>query len=98
VLPINAMLGKIIPFLVWLHLRRQLPARVRVPAMQTLLPPAMQWIQVMLVLFAWLCLLMLPIAPARLALPAGLLFALSQASLGALLLYVLSRYVQLAKT
>ncbi|GLR14932.1 hypothetical protein GCM10007907_37220 [Chitinimonas prasina] len=98
VLPINAMLGKIIPFLVWLHLRRQLPAHVRVPAMQTLLPPALQWIQVMLVLFAWLCLLMLPIAPARLALPAGLLFAASQASLGGLLLYVLSRYLQLAKT
>ena len=38
-MPVNAMLGKIIPFLVFLHLRRQIPAGKRVPTMQAVLPP-----------------------------------------------------------
>jgi MFS family permease len=37
-LPVNAMLVKIIPFLVFLHLRRRLPARSKIPPMQMLLP------------------------------------------------------------
>ncbi|QNM95141.1 hypothetical protein [Chitinimonas koreensis] len=95
VLPVNAMLGKIIPFLAWLHLRKRLPARVRVPPMQALLPPAVQRVQVGLVLLAWAGLLALPLAPDRLAGPAGIAFAVSQGLLGGMLLHVLGQFVRL---
>ena len=63
VLPVNAMLGKIIPFLIFLHLRRQTPAGRRVPTMQAVLPPQrLQW-QARLVLLALVLLLLLPLAP-----------------------------------
>jgi hypothetical protein len=92
VLPLNAMLGKIIPFLVFLHLRRQIPAGTRVPTMQAVLPPVrLKW-QARLVLSAYLLLLALPLAPQMLALPAGLAFAASQATMGALLMLTLFRY------
>lgn len=92
VLPLNAMLGKIIPFLVFLHLRRQTPTGRRVPTMQAVLPPQrLRW-QARLVLAALAALLLLPLAPAALALPAGLLFAASQALMGALLMQTLLRY------
>jgi hypothetical protein len=97
VLPVNAMLGKIIPFLAWLHLRKRLPARIRVPAMQTLLPPAVQRGQAGLALLSLAGLLVLPLAPASLVLPVGLLFSLSQAWLGAQLLWVLSRFIRLLR-
>lgn len=92
VLPLNAMLGKIIPFLVFLHLRRQIPAGRRVPTMQAVLPPQrLRW-QARLVLAAYAALMLLPLAPSALAAPAGLLFAASQAGMGALLMFTLLRY------
>lgn len=92
VLPVNAMLGKIIPFLVFLHLRRQIPAGRRVPTMQAVLPPQrLQW-QARLVLLAMLLLLLLPLAPAELAAVAGIAFAASQGLMGALLMLTLLRY------
>ncbi|MBI3285048.1 MAG: hypothetical protein HYZ65_09415 [Burkholderiales bacterium] len=92
VLPVNAMLGKIIPFLVFLHLRRQIPAGRRVPTMQAVLPPQrLQW-QARMVLLALALLLALPLAPSPLAVPAGLAFALSQGWMGGALLLTLLRY------
>jgi len=92
VLPVNAMMGKIVPFLVFLHLRRQTPAGRRVPAMQVILPPQRLLWQARLVLLALLLLLLLPLAPAALATVAGLVFAASQGLLGALMLTSLFRY------
>ena len=92
VLPVNAMLGKIIPFLVFLHLRRQIPTGRRVPTMQAVLPPQrLRW-QAWLVLSALMLLLCLPIAPELLAPLAGVAFAISQAYMGSLLLLTLLRY------
>jgi hypothetical protein len=92
VLPVNAMLGKIIPFLVFLHLRRQTPAGQRVPTMQAVLPPQrLKW-QARLVLLALALLLLLPLAPSQGALVAGLAFAASQAMMASLLLMTLLRY------
>lgn len=92
VLPVNAMMGKIIPFLVFLHLRRQTPAGRRVPAMQVILPPQRLLWQARLVLLALLLLLLLPLAPMALTTFAGLVFAASQGLLGALMLMTLFRY------
>lgn len=92
VLPVNAMLGKIIPFLVFLHLRRQIPAGRRVPTMQAVLPPQrLKW-QARLLLLALLLLLLLPLMPSVFAVVAGLAFALSQATMGALLMLCLFSY------
>jgi hypothetical protein len=92
VLPVNAMLGKIIPFLVFLHLRRQTPPGQRVPAMQVVMPPQrLKW-QARLVLLALLVLLILPLAPEALATIAGIIFAASQALMGMLLVLTLLRY------
>ncbi|GAB3256434.1 hypothetical protein [Chitinimonas naiadis] len=93
VLPVNAMLGKIVPFLVWLRLRKCLPARVKVPAMQTLLRPALLRVQTGLVLLALTLLLILPVEPVLCARLAGATFALSQAWLGVLLLRVVYRFL-----
>ncbi len=92
VLPVNAMLGKIIPFLVFLHLRRQTPMGQRVPTMQAVLPPQRLLWQARMVLLAFCLLLLLPLAPAWLATAAGLVFSLSQGYLGSLLLLCLLRY------
>lgn len=92
VLPVNAMLGKIIPFLVFLHLRRQTPMGQRVPTMQVVLPPQRLLWQARMVLLAFCLLLLLPLAPAWLATAAGLVFSLSQGYLGCLLLLCLLRY------
>ncbi|CAN5877192.1 hypothetical protein BH11PSE12_BH11PSE12_19020 [soil metagenome] len=92
VLPVNAMLGKIIPFLVFLHLRRQTPAGRRVPTMQAVLPPQrLKW-QARLVLLAMTILLLLPLAPSVFVIPAGVVFAASQGFMGALLMLTLLRY------
>lgn len=92
VLPVNAMLGKIIPFLVFLHLRRQIPAGRRVPTMQAVLPPRrLQW-QARLVLLALALLLALPFAPSVLAPLAGLAFAAAQGWMGGILALTLLRY------
>jgi hypothetical protein len=92
VLPVNAMLGKIIPFLVFLHLRRQIPMGRRVPTMQAVLPPRrLKW-QARLLLLALLLLLLLPVMPSMLASAAGLAFALSQGMMGALLMLCLFSY------
>ncbi len=92
VLPVNAMLGKIVPFLVFMHLRRQIPARCRVPAMQAVLPPQrLQW-QARLALLALALLLLLPLAPALFAVLAGLTFAAAQGLMGVLLILTLLRY------
>jgi len=92
VMPVNAMLGKIIPFLVFLHLRRQTPVGRRVPTMQDVLAPAyLRW-QARLLMLALLLLLLLPLAPQEMAMPAGLVFAASQAALAALLMRALLRY------
>ncbi|SOY68026.1 hypothetical protein [Cupriavidus taiwanensis] len=82
VLPVTAMLGKIVPFLVWLHLRRLLPRRARVPAMQAIIRPGRQRAQAWLLLAAYALLLALPLAPAPLARAGGLLLALANAWLG----------------
>jgi hypothetical protein len=92
VLPVNAMLGKIIPFLVFLHLRRQIPAGRRVPTMQAVLPPQrLKW-QARSILLALCLLLLLPVMPSVFAPLAGLAFALSQAVMGALLMLCLFSY------
>ncbi|NUO87838.1 MAG: hypothetical protein HOQ37_17235, partial [Cupriavidus sp.] len=82
VLPVTAMLGKIVPFLVWLHLRRMLPPRARVPAMQAIIAPGWQRGQAWLLLAAYAVLLALPLAPALLARVGGLLLAGANAWLG----------------
>lgn len=92
VMPINAMLGKIIPFLIFLHLRRQIPMGRRVPSMQVVLPPErLRW-QARAVCFSLLSLLLLPLAPMPLKYLAGLSFAISQAMLALFLLMSLFRY------
>lgn len=92
VMPVNAMLGKIIPFLIFLHLRRQIPMGTRVPSMQVVLPPVrLRW-QAYLLSLSLLCLLLMPIAPGILRYLAGLSFALSQALLAIFLLLSLARY------
>ena len=92
VLPVNAMLGKIIPFLVFLHLRRQIVAGRRVPTMQAVLPPQrLKW-QARCVLSALLLLLILPLAPEVFRVIAGVMFALSQGLMAALLMLTLFRY------
>lgn len=94
VFPVNAMLGKIIPFLVFLHLRRQTPLGRRVPSMQMVLPPVrLRW-QAWVVCASLLGLLSLPLAPGSLQIPVGLLFASSQGMLAAFLLLSLFRYRQ----
>ncbi|MFZ6719205.1 hypothetical protein [Undibacterium sp. Ji49W] len=92
VLPVNAMLGKIIPFLIFLHLRRQTPMGQRVPTMQAVLPPQRLLWQARLVLLAFGLLLLLPLAPIWLTPIAGIAFSLSQACLGGLLIMCLMRY------
>lgn len=92
VMPVNAMLGKIIPFLIFLHLRRQTPIGQRVPSMQVILPPSrLRW-QAYSVVLALLCLLYLPIAPLHGKYLAGIVFAFSQAMLAVMLLMSLARY------
>ena len=60
--------------------------------MQAVLPPPrLRW-QARAVLAAYAILMLLPLAPHALALPAGLAFAASQALMGALLLLTLLRY------
>lgn len=92
VLPVNAMLGKIIPFLVFMHLRRQTPAGQRVPTMQAVLPPQHLLWQTRAVLLAYALLMLLPLAPALLATAAGIAFSISQGYLGSLLIMCLLRY------
>ena len=92
VLPVNAMLGKIIPFLVFMHLRRQTPMGQRVPTMQAVLPPQRLLWQARAVLLAFALLMLLPMAPAWLATAAGIAFSISQAYLGSLLILCLLRY------
>ncbi|SOZ11174.1 hypothetical protein [Cupriavidus taiwanensis] len=91
VLPVTAMLGTIVPFLVWLHLRRLLPPRARVPAMQAIIAPGGQRAQAWLLLAAYAVLLALPVAPALLARVGGLLLAGANAWLGWQLLAALRR-------
>lgn len=92
VMPVNAMLGKIIPFLVFLHLRRQIPMGKRVPSMQVILPPQrLRW-QAWTLIFSLFCLLLIPISPELLKLIAGLSFAISQAMLATFLLMSLFSY------
>ncbi|MDP1977447.1 hypothetical protein [Undibacterium sp.] len=92
VLPVNAMLGKIIPFLVFLHLRKQTPAGQRVPTMQEILPPRRLQLQARMLLLALLLLFLLPLAPNFLAVAAGLAFAISQGMLASFLMLALLRY------
>jgi hypothetical protein len=92
VMPVNAMLGKIIPFLIFLHLRRQIPLGRRVPSMHVVLPPhRLRW-QAWIVIFSLVCLMLIPIGPSPLRIVAGLSFAMSQAMLGILLIASLFRY------
>jgi hypothetical protein len=96
-LPVNAMLGKIVPFLVWLNLRKRLPARTRIPAVQSLLPPSKLRLQAALLIGALGALLALPFAPRGLTVVAGLLLATSQAWLAVVLLGVLTRGLRLLR-
>lgn len=95
VFPVNAMLGKIIPFLIFLHLRRQIPLGIRVPTMQAVLPPKrLQW-QARLLILSLVLLLLVPLATLSspiFRIVAGLSFALSQAMMGSLLMMSLFRY------
>lgn len=97
VLPVTAMLGKIVPFLAWLHLRRLLPPRARVPAMQAIIAPARQQRQAWLLLAAYLLLLAVPLAPAWLARAGGVLLAAANAWLGWQLLGALRCMRQMRK-
>lgn len=92
VLPVNAMLGKIIPFLVFLHLRRQLPQGRRVPSMQQVLPPLQIRWQSRLVLLSLLLLMLAGGWPGFFRVAAGISFAASQAMLAVLLLKTVFRY------
>lgn len=96
VLPVNAMLGKIIPFLVFLHLRRQIPIDhahpLPIPTMQEIILPSHLLWQTRSVLLAFLLLLALPFFSPALRVIAGLLFAASQALMAFLLLSALFRY------
>ncbi|CAJ0698192.1 hypothetical protein LMG19089_02037 [Ralstonia edaphis] len=85
VLPANAMLGKIIPFMIWMHLRKRVPRHVRLPAMQTLIGKRQQHWHARLLLLVLLALLLVPLQPERMAVTAGMLFALSHVWLGAML-------------
>lgn len=92
VMPVNAMLGKIIPFLIFLHLRRQTPMGKRVPSMQVILPPqGLRW-QAYSLILSLLCLLLLPVAPLFFKYLGGVTFALSQALIAILMLMSLARY------
>jgi hypothetical protein len=92
VFPVNAMLGKIIPFLIFHHLRRQIPLGIRVPTMQAILPvQRLKW-QARIACFTLLLLLSLPALPEKMRIVAGLSFALSQTLLGSFLLMSLFRY------
>lgn len=96
VFPVNAMLGKIIPFLVFLHLRRQIAidhaAPKRIPTMQEIiLPLHLRW-QARLVMCSLCLLLFVPVSPPIFLPLAGLSFAASQAMLAILLLRALFRY------
>lgn len=85
VLPVNAMLGKIIPFMVWMHLRRRVPRHVRLPAMQTLIGERQQHWHARMLLLTLLALLLVPLQPEPMAALAGMLFALSHVWLGVML-------------
>lgn len=96
VFPVNAMLGKIIPFLVFLHLRHQIPidhaVPKRIPTMQEIiLPQHLRW-QARLLISSLCLLLLLPLSPGFLLPIAGINFAASQALLASLLLRALFRY------
>jgi hypothetical protein len=92
VFPVNAMLGKIIPFLIFVHLRRQIPLGIRVPTMQAVLPPQrLKW-QALLLCLSLFLLLLIPLSPHALRPFAGISVALSQAMLGYFLLASLFRY------
>lgn len=97
VLPVNAMLGKIIPFMVWMHLRRRVPRYVRLPAMQTLIGEPQQHWHARLLLLVLLALLLVPLQPAWMVVPAGLLFALSHVWLGAMLCRALLTFRRVAR-
>jgi hypothetical protein len=92
VAPINAMLGKIIPFLVFLHLRRALPGQKEIKSMHEIVSPRMKGLQAYLLLFAILVLLAVPLAPSYLATLGGLLFSASQTMLGVLLIKALMQF------
>lgn len=96
VFPVNAMLGKIIPFLVFLHLRRQIAidhaAPKRIPTMQEIiLPQHLRW-QARLVILSLALLLLVPLSSEIFLPVAGISFAVSQAFLASLLLRALFRY------
>lgn len=97
VLPINAMLGKIIPFMVWMHLRRRVPRHVRLPAMQTLIGERQQRWHARVLLLALAGLLLVPLHPGAMAVPAGGLFALSQLWLGVQLCRALLTFRQVSR-
>lgn len=91
---VNAMLGKIIPFLVFLHLRRTIPMGQRIPSMQLILPPKyLKW-QAHLLMLSLMSLLLLPMLPSLFRIAGGILFAISQAFLAVLLLKCLFQFRQ----
>jgi hypothetical protein len=97
VLPVTAMLGKIVPFLVWLHLRRMLPPRARVPVMQAIISPIRQRQQSLFLLASFVVLLAVPLAPVWLARVGGLMFAVANAWLGYQLLTALRCMLRMRK-
>ncbi|WMW81712.1 hypothetical protein RF679_05385 [Undibacterium cyanobacteriorum] len=92
VLPMNAMIGKIVPFLVFLHVRRAIPMGQKIPSMQMILPPVFLRYQARLVLVSLCFAVLLPIAPSILRWCAGLSFSASQALLAIVLMRCLLSY------
>ncbi len=94
---VNAMLGKIIPFLVFLHLRRAIAMGQRIPSMQQILPPRYVKWQARLLLLSLALTLALPINPEAFRMASGVAFAVSQAFLALLLLKCLFQFRQILK-
>lgn len=87
----HGMVFKIVPFLVWLHLKNQLPRRTPIPTMGQVIAERPQ--RALLVAFAGVCVLLLAAPMSRgLAQAAGVALALEQLALGGLLLRAVGTY------
>lgn len=88
------MLYKIVPFLVWLHLRRQGQGKLHAPNMKLILPERGMWLQVTLHGTALLLLMAATAWPARFTSAAGAALLASNAALLHNLLLALKAYRQ----
>ncbi len=88
----TGMLYKIVPFLSWMHLQNYGQARIPAPAMNKILAEPGMWRQMLAYFLALALLLAAVFFPARLACPAGLVFAVANGWLGWNLLGAIKRY------